>query len=114
MPFDSLDIAGQTSEVEHKKVQTHECFYGSLLSVRFRVITPQLVFTTFGKIIRSRRMPRPSGFRLEASSVLGAARGIARAIGMRSRARELAAVHDQVFVSNRPALEPAFEDAAAR
>ena len=51
---------------------------------------------------------------LEARGLLRAARGVARAVGVRAGAGELAAVDDQVLLADRAAVEPALEDLARR
>ena len=48
----------------------------------------------------------------EAGRLLGAARRIALAVGVRAGAGELAGLHDQVLLADRAALEPALEDLA--
>src|ERR1700678_162223 len=49
---------------------------------------------------------------LEFCSLLGSAGRVPSAVGMRARSGELAAVDDQIFITDRSALEPAFENLA--
>src|SRR5271166_1399469 len=49
---------------------------------------------------------------LEFRSLLGSAGCIPSAVGMRARSGELAAVDDEIFITDRSALEPAFENLA--
>src|SRR5437773_836372 len=49
---------------------------------------------------------------LEFRRLLGAAGGVAGAVGMGPGSGELAAVDDQVFLADRPLLEPAFDNLA--
>src|SRR5271166_5420227 len=49
---------------------------------------------------------------LEFRSLLGSAGRIPSAVGMRARSGELAAVDDEIFITDRSALEPAFENLA--
>src|SRR5271156_2873408 len=60
--------------------------------------------------------PRPVrglGGRLpEARRLFGPAGGVASAIRVRARSRELAAIDDQVFVADRPSVEPALQNLA--
>ncbi len=60
----------------------------------------------------SRRLPSRSVDPLEARSFLGAFCGIARRVGLGAGASELATVDDQILVSDRSTLKPAFEDFA--
>src|SRR5271163_3432835 len=49
---------------------------------------------------------------LEFRSLLGPAGRIPSAVGMRARSGELTAVDDEIFITDRSALEPAFENLA--
>src|SRR5580698_4376922 len=53
--------------------------------------------------------PSCSALLLEARGLFGAARGIAIGVGMGSCTGELAALGDEVFLTDGPPLEPAFE-----
>src|SRR5260370_26575586 len=52
------------------------------------------------------------GSGLEAGGFLRSAGRVARPVGGRARATQLAALDDQVFLADRPVLEPAFKDLA--
>src|SRR5882757_10545913 len=49
---------------------------------------------------------------LESRRLLGTPGRIARAVGVGTRSGELPALHDQVFIADRSALEPTLEDLA--
>jgi len=49
---------------------------------------------------------------LESRRLLGSPGRIARAVGVGPRPGELPALHDQVFIADWPAFEPALEDLA--
>ena len=72
---------------------------------------PRLIYTS--RVITSAPLaPAPSSHRLELRRLLGAAGGVARAVGVRAGARKAASLHDQVLLPDRPSVQPALEDFA--